>query len=107
MSPPSRDRVPDAVRQRLAAIVGLIDGVCRAHLTEEYASLGRELAAALARKRPSPLLQRRVPTWACGITYTLGTVNFLFEPTQTLHIHGRDLCALFNVKSECRLGQGA
>jgi len=66
-------------------------------VTEEYASLGRELATALARKRPSPLLQGRVPTWACGITYTLGTVNFLFDPTQTLHIHGRDLCALFNV----------
>ena len=82
MSPPSRDRVPDAVRQRFDAIVGLIDGVCRAHLTEEYASLGRELATALARKRPSPLLQGRAPTWACGITYTLGTVNFLFDPTQ-------------------------
>lgn len=57
MSPPSCDRVPDAVRQRFDAIVGLIDGVCLAHLTEEYASLGRELATALARKRPSPLLQ--------------------------------------------------
>ncbi len=80
MSPPSRDRVPEAVRQRCDAIVGLIDGVCRAHLTEEYASLGRELATALARKRPSPLLQGRAPTWACGITYTLGTANFLFDP---------------------------
>jgi hypothetical protein len=49
-------------------------------LTEEYASLGRELATALARKRPSPLLQGRAPTWASGITYTLGMVNFLFDP---------------------------
>lgn len=24
-------------------------------------------------------------------------MNFLFDPTQTPHIHGRDLCALFNV----------
>jgi len=105
MSPPSRDRVPDAVRQRFDAIVGLIDGVCRAHLTEEYASLGRELATALARKRPSPLLQGRVPTWACGITYTLGTVNFLFDPTQTPHINGRDLCALFNVSQSAGSGK--
>jgi hypothetical protein len=67
------------------------------HLTEEYATLGRELATALARKRPSPLLQGRAPTWACGITYTLGTVNFLFDPTQTPHTSGRDLCSLFGV----------
>lgn len=97
MSLPSRDRVPDAVRQRFDAVVGLIDRVCREHLTEEYAVLGRELATALARKRPSPLVQGRAPTWACGITYTLGTVNFLFDQTQTPHIRGRDLCALFGV----------
>ncbi|MEQ1731606.1 MAG: DUF6398 domain-containing protein [Vicinamibacterales bacterium] len=97
MPPPSRARVPDAVRQRFDAIVGLIDSVCREHLTEEYAALGRELATALARKRPSPLVQGRAPTWACGITYTLGTVNFLFDQTQTPHISGRDLCALFGV----------
>jgi hypothetical protein len=97
MSPPSRDRVPDAVRPRFNTIVGLIDSVCREHLTEEYAVRGRELATALARKRPSPLLQGRAPTWACGITYVLGTVNFLFDHTQTPHINGRDLCALFGV----------
>ncbi len=97
MLPPSRDRVPDAVRKRFDTIVELIDSVCREHLTEDYAALGRELASALARKRPSPLLQGRAPTWACGITYVLGTVNFLFDHTQTPHINGRDLCALFGV----------
>ena len=97
MSTPSRERVPDAVRPRFDAIVGLIDSVCLEHLTEEYAAVGRELAAALARKRPSPLVQGRAPTWACGITYTLGTVNFLFDPTQTPHISGRNLCTLFGV----------
>ena len=97
MSSPTRDRVPDAVRPRFDAIVDHIDSVCREHLTEEYAALGRALATALARKRPSPLAQGRAPTWACGITYTLGTVNFLFDPTQTPHVSGRDLCALFGV----------
>jgi hypothetical protein len=50
MSPSARDRVPEAVRPRFDAIVGLIDAVCQAHLTDEYAVLGRELATALARK---------------------------------------------------------
>lgn len=97
MSSPSRDRIPDAVRQRFDAILRLIDAACLAQLTDEYAALARELAAALARKRPSPLLKGRAPTWACGITYVLGTVNFLFDHTQTPHMSGRDLCALFGV----------
>jgi hypothetical protein len=97
MPPPSRDRVRDAVRHRFDAIVSLIDGVCRAHLTEEYAVLARELATTLARKRPSPLVNGRVATWACGITYVLGMVNFLFDQEQTPHLRGNDLCALFGV----------
>ena len=97
MPPRSLDRVPDAVRQRLDAIVSLTDGVCRAHLTEEYVVLARDLATTLARKRPSPLVQGRAPTWACGITYALGMVNFLFDHAQTLHVSGSDLCALFGV----------
>ena len=55
------------------------------------------MAAALARKRPSPLLRGRGNTWACGITYTIGTVNFLFDPTQQPHVRGNDLCAFFGV----------
>src|SRR5438093_231368 len=77
---PSRslDRVPDALRRRFDAIVSLTDGVCRAHLTEEYAVLARDLTTTLGRKRPSPLVQGRAPTWACGITYALGMVNAPF-----------------------------
>lgn len=97
MSPLSRNRVPDALRQRFAAEVAAIDSVCHAHLTEEYAVLARELATTLARKRPSPLLQGRAPTWACGITYALGTVNFLFDPTQTPHVTGQTLSGFFGV----------
>jgi hypothetical protein len=85
------------VKPRFEEVVGLIETVCRAHLTEEYATVARELAAALARKRPSPLLAGQSRTWACGITYTVGSVNFLFDPTQQPHVRGSDLCALFEV----------
>ena len=85
------------MQPRVDAIVALTDDVCRAHLTEEYATLSRELAATLARKRPSPLLQGRVNTWACAVTYVIGTVNFLFDPAQVPHLRGSDLCALFGV----------
>lgn len=85
------------VKPRFDEIVGLIEAVCRAHLTEEYAAVARELASALARKRPSPLLRGHSRTWACSITYTIGSVNFLFDPTQQPHLRGVDLCALFDV----------
>lgn len=95
--PQPNPAVPKIVKPRFDEIVGLIDTVCRANLTEEYAALARELAAALARKRPSPLIRGRSNTWACGITYTIGTVNFLFDATQQPHVPGRDLCSLFGV----------
>ena len=85
------------VKPRFEEIVGLIETVCRAHLTEEYATVARELAVALAGKRPSPLLRGQSRTWACGITYTIGSVNFLFDPTQQPHVRASDLYALFEV----------
>ena len=98
MPSPSRSHsVPAVIKPRFEAIVSLTDGVCRAHLTEEYAALSRELVAALARRRPSPLLGGRAETWACGITYTLGIVNFLFDSAQDVHMVGSELCALFGV----------
>ena len=63
--------------------------VCLAHLTQEYATVALELAATLARKRPSPLLRGHGRTWTCGITYTIGTVNFLFDPTQQPHVRAQ------------------
>ncbi len=37
------------------------------------------MAAALSRKRPSPLSTGRERSWAVGIIYALGQVNFLFD----------------------------
>ena len=89
--------VPKIVKPRFDEVVGLIKATCQAHLTDEYGTIAQELAAALARRRPSPLLRGHSRTWACGITYTIGVVNFLFDPAQTLHVRGGDLCALFGV----------
>ena len=94
--------VPKIVTPRFDTIVGLTDAMCRTHLTDEYAALARELAAALARKRPSPLMRGHCDTWACGVMYTIGAVNCLFDPAQTPHVNSRALCALFGVsQSAC------
>ncbi len=68
------------------ALNEITDDFCREYLTDEYAELCRELTAALARKRPSPLLQGKLATWASGIVRTIGWVNFLHDPSQTPHM---------------------
>lgn len=91
------ESVPEAMKATYEAIVGLTDPFCREHLNEEYAALCRQLAAALARKRPSPIASGRPEIWACGIVYALGTVNFLFDKTQTPHMRAEELCERFGV----------
>ena len=89
--------IPVKLRPTFETIVGMTDAVCREHLNEEYAELCRELAAALCRKRPSPVERGKLETWACGIVYTIGSCNFLFDKTQTPHLTTDQLCALFGV----------
>jgi hypothetical protein len=89
--------VPRASKAAFDAVVQITDDVCNRCLTTEYAELSRRLAAALARKRPSPLLHGTSISWACGIVYALGIVNFLFDPSQKPYFRACDLCALFGV----------
>lgn len=76
------------MREKYESITGIADEVCREHLNEEYAELSRKMVAVLSRKRPSPLESGRVTSWAAGIVYALGRVNFLsddsFEPYMTV-----------------------
>jgi hypothetical protein len=74
------------VKAVLEAIVGMTDAFCRDHLNDEYAMLCRDLAATLARKRPSPLLRGQLETWACGIIRTIGWVNFLDDSSNQPHL---------------------
>ena len=65
-------------------VLGLADPL--EEVNEEYAELCRKLATALARKRPSPLLQGRLETWACGIVRTIGWVNYLDDRSRKRHM---------------------
>lgn len=89
--------IPAAARPRYEEIVTECETFCRAHLNEEYLELCRRMAATLARKRPSPILSGPVRSWACGIVYVLGQLNFLFDKSQTPHMRANELCAGFGV----------
>jgi hypothetical protein len=85
------------MKEKFDDIVALTDAVCQEHLDEEYAQLARYATAALCRKRPSPVGGGRVSSWACGIVYALGFVNFLFDKSQDPHMSAAELCAAFGV----------
>jgi len=95
--PTKSEKAPKAMQAKFDEIVALTDAFCKEHLDEEYAQLARQATAALCRKRPSPLERGRVDVWACGIVYALGTVNFLFDKTQTPYMSAADLCEAFGV----------
>ena len=89
--------VPAKMRPIYEAIVNLTDSFCTQYLNEEYARLCRRMAATLSRKRPSPLNQGKPETWACGIIYAMGRINFLFDKTQTPHLRADELCSLMGI----------
>ena len=97
--------IPVKLRPTFEAIVGMTDAVCRQHLNEEYAELSRELAAALCRKRPSPVERGRLDSWACGVVYTIGSCNFLFDKSQTPHLTPDELSAFFGVAKSTASGK--
>ncbi len=91
------ENVPAAMKPRYDEIAALMDAFCDQHLNAEYAQVCRQLAAALARKRPSPLATGRPNTWAAGIVQTVGSINFLFDKSQTPHMRSDDLAAGFGL----------
>lgn len=98
------EKVPKALQARFAEIVEITDAFAVAHLNQEYRQLIRYAVAALCRKRPSPLATGRADVWACGVTHAIGSVNFLFDPSQTPHITAGDLYRAFGVSQGT--GQG-
>jgi hypothetical protein len=89
--------VPKTMQARYDQIVALTDAFCQQHLNDEYRDLARHMAAALCRKRPSPVVLGQIRSWACGIVYALGQVNFLADKATQPYMTMADVCAAFGV----------
>lgn len=92
-------QVPKEMQARFNDITQFTDAFSQEHLTDEYASLCRQLTATLCRKRPSPLSQGKVATWACAIVHAVGTVNFLFDSSQSPHVPASQIASSFGLSS--------
>jgi hypothetical protein len=98
-------KVPQAMQAKFDEIVAICDEFCKQHLNEEYADLAREMTATLARKRPSPLVKGRSKSWAAGIIYVLGQINFLFDSSQSPHMRADELCQRMGVSQQTASGK--
>jgi hypothetical protein len=90
-------KIPNATRPVAEEIIKITDVVCATLLDAEYAVLARQVVAKLARKRPSPLLSGRRATWAAGVVYALGQVNFLFDPSREPFLTADELSEAFGL----------
>jgi len=88
--------VSESYVDRFLALVELTDGFCDAHLDAEYRRLCRLMAAAVCCEG-LPVLRGKPSSWAAGIVYALGRVNFLTDPSQTPHMTSPDIAAGFGV----------
>jgi len=98
--------IPAAMRPAAEQVIALTDAVCADLLDEEYAALTRHVVAKLARKRPSPLQSGRATTWAGGVIWALGQVNFLFDRSSEPYVTHDDLADAFGL-SKSTLSQKA
>jgi len=90
-------KVPKALLEKYEAIAPLIIDFCKEHLNDEYAAVSLLMLEKLCRKRPSPLLNGKPNTWACGIIYAIGSVNFLFDKTQAPHMRAAAIAEKFGI----------
>jgi hypothetical protein len=89
--------IPKGMLATYERIVALTDDVCDRQLNSEYRDLTRAMTGALCRKRPSPLTSGQPRTWAGGIVYVLGRINFLGDRSFPPYMTTADLCAAFGV----------
>jgi hypothetical protein len=90
-------KIPKTMRPAAEDVIVITDEVCAKLLDGEYAELARKAVAKLARKRPSPLLSGRPGTWAAGVIYALGQVNFLFDASSEPYLTADEFSAAFGI----------
>lgn len=73
--PAEKERI-ESTSQELIELTG---DFCEEHLNEEYAELSRKLIEKMGRNQEVPFLQGLNESWAAGVIYALGQINFLFD----------------------------
>jgi hypothetical protein len=92
-------KVPKATLEKYEIISLRITEFCEQHLNEEYSDVSLLMLEKLCRNRPSPINFGNPNTWACGIIYAIGSINFLFDKSQMPHMRASELAEKFGISS--------
>lgn len=90
--------VPAEFRQEYLEIVALTDEFCNERLNLEYQDLCREMAITICQEG-SPVVRGKRASWASGIVYSVGCINFLGDPSQQPHIRSEEIAKWFGVST--------
>jgi hypothetical protein len=91
-------------RQVYLELVSLTDEFCNERLNVEYQELCREMAISICQPE-SPVLRGKRVSWASGIVYTVGWVNFLGDPSQEPHVRSEEIADWFGVSTGTMLSK--
>lgn len=72
--------IPEPFRERFVDLLAIIEPFCDQHLNDEYKDVCTRLAAAMCVKG-SPVCSGQAKSWAAGIIWAAGRVNFLSDPS--------------------------
>jgi len=91
------EKVPNEMQPLFKEMALQLSDFCTEHLSDEYGAMIRKLAAALCRKRPSPLHQGHLSTWLAAMTHAICTNNFAFDRSQTPSLQSPTIAQYFGV----------
>ena len=93
----------ETISQELISLTGEF---CDEYLDDEYKQLSEKLILKMKRKRQVPFLLGSANTWAAGVIYALGQINFLFDSDAEPHAAPSDIAEHFGV-AKSTVGQKA
>lgn len=79
------------------AVKNLMQAVCTKHLNSEYYDMSLKLLDMFLFQYPDRLERGQARSWAVAIVYTIGRINFLFDPSLTPFLTAGELCEKFDV----------
>ncbi|MCO6043395.1 DUF6398 domain-containing protein [Aeoliella sp. ICT_H6.2] len=90
------EEVPAEFRRVYLELVSLTDEFCNERLDTEYQELCRGTAIGLCQDG-SPVGRGKRASWASGIVYTIGWVNFFGDPSTDPYLRSEEIAQWFGV----------
>ena len=84
-----------AINQKQEQLLNLIADFCAKKLNEEYLTLADKVIQELAQIDPVPFMKGKPEIWAAGIIHALGSVNWMFDGSNTCYTPAADINTFF------------